>query len=204
MSLEGMCAWIEAAFSCASGGHETTEARGCSGNRSKGDEIKPNSETASEVPDIVDSSAKAVCSRETRVLVHCVQGISRSGAIVVAYLMRLQSLDYDSALALAQNSRSVITPNSGFADQLRLWAQMEYSIYSRTDDNACEGLSPKLKPQYELWKSNRGILLSRGEEAKQRVMAKSMADMAAKFGQRRLQLKRKDNEDNLLTDTYKQ
>lgn len=53
------------------------------------------------------------------VVVHCAQGKSRSGAVVVAYLMRLRNLDADAALKEAQRRRPVIQPNDNFMRQLR-------------------------------------------------------------------------------------
>ncbi|KAF1958164.1 phosphatases II [Byssothecium circinans] len=123
------------------------------------------------------------------VLVHCVQGISRSGAVIVAYLMRKHSISYEAALELARKSRPIITPNSGFADQLRLWHEMTYSIYDEEKESAGEKADRKLKTQYVQWKVNKGILLSKGDQAKQEGLRKSMADMAAQFGKRRLEMK---------------
>ncbi|KAJ4298313.1 hypothetical protein N0V90_006213 [Kalmusia sp. IMI 367209] len=121
--------------------------------------------------------------KDGTVLVHCIQGVSRSGSIVIAYLMRSLEIGFDAALGLARKSRVAIGPNSGFVEQLRLWGSMGYTIYG--DD---EG---QVKPQYENWKANRGLLLSKGEQMKQEVMMRSMADMAARFGRRKLELKKK-------------
>ena len=113
------------------------------------------------------------------VLVHCKQGTSRSGAIIVALLMRSRSLDYESALALARESRASIAPNSGFADQLRLWRTMNYSI----SEEASQGNGPrKTKLQYEQWRRDRGILLTKAEETKQEAVRRAMEDMAVEFG----------------------
>ena len=179
MLLEGVCAWIEDAIS--------SEAVSSTW---------PSDETETSVRKTVEDTAEsldpdAVEPRTPKVLIHCAQGISRSGAIVVAYLMQTRSLDYESALASARASRSIITPNSGFADQLRLWQQMGYSI-SAPDLNENGSTEREPKPEYEVWRSNRGVLLSRGEEEKQRVMRKRMADMAASFAKRRLELKNKE------------
>jgi dual specificity phosphatase 12 len=124
-----------------------------------------------------------------RVLVHCLQGISRSGAIIIAYLMRSLDLDYEKALAMARKYRPIITPNSGFTDQLRLWQEMEFSIHVKSAFNNTCGIIRERKPQYMEWESNRGILLSKGQKEKQAVMIKTMADMAAHFGRRRLEMK---------------
>ncbi|KAF1846858.1 phosphatases II [Cucurbitaria berberidis CBS 394.84] len=121
-------------------------------------------------------------AHEPRVLVHCVEGRSRSGAIVVALLMRSHSLEYEEALALAQLSRRVITPNSGFADQLRLWKIMEYSILEM--DHVGKWTT---KLQYEEWKASRGVLYTKDEEMKQEATRKRMADMVIELRQRVLE-----------------
>ena len=57
-----------------------------------------------------------LCGEAT--LVHCNAGVSRSGAVVVAWLMRSQRLTFADALALAKTMRPIITPNSNFVEQL--------------------------------------------------------------------------------------
>jgi len=55
------------------------------------------------------------------VLVHCQQGVSRSSAIVIAYLIKNHGMSYDSAYAFVKNKRPCIKPNSGFVEALRAW-----------------------------------------------------------------------------------
>jgi protein-tyrosine phosphatase len=54
-------------------------------------------------------------------LVHCGAGVSRSGSIVVAYLMKKYNLSYDDAIAKAREKSPRIRPNSSFERQLREW-----------------------------------------------------------------------------------
>lgn len=51
------------------------------------------------------------------VLVHCIEGKSRSGAIVVAYYMWRNGWTYDVALSFVSEQRAVIS-NPGFVQQL--------------------------------------------------------------------------------------
>ena len=60
-------------------------------------------------------------NRETNVLVHCVSGISRSGACVVAYVMKIKGMSYDEALEFVRTKRPMVHPNSGFQAQLRMY-----------------------------------------------------------------------------------
>ena len=62
-------------------------------------------------------------SRDTGVLVHCVSGISRSGATAVAYCMRFHTAgDLDAAYAMVRSKRACVAPNSGFQRQLLEYA----------------------------------------------------------------------------------
>ena len=51
-------------------------------------------------------------------LVHCNAGVSRSGAVVVAWFMRTKNMSFVDALALAKTKRTIIHPNSSFVAQL--------------------------------------------------------------------------------------
>lgn len=57
-----------------------------------------------------------------KVLVHCSAGVSRSGSIIIGYLIHLYKCSYLDALAIAQKGRSFIQPNPGFAIQLNALA----------------------------------------------------------------------------------
>ena len=54
-----------------------------------------------------------------RVLVHCIQGISRSVTLVMAYLIYKNKLTYDKAFNIVQNKREISSPNFGFSIQLQ-------------------------------------------------------------------------------------
>ncbi|KAJ3880345.1 protein-tyrosine phosphatase-like protein [Lentinula edodes] len=55
------------------------------------------------------------------VLVHCQQGISRSAAVVIAYLIRNHGMSYDAAFAFVKRQRACIKPNTGFVNALKEW-----------------------------------------------------------------------------------
>jgi dual specificity phosphatase 12 len=112
---------------------------------------------------------------DAKVLVHCVQGISRSGSICVAYLMRRFSLSYDAALTVARGERPGIDPNPGFAEQLRLWQQLEYRVFTRDDDI-------QMKEGYEKWRDNQGILLTKSQREKRDKLISTMIDLVRRLG----------------------
>ena len=78
------------------------------------------------------------------VLVHCDQGVSRSGATVAAYIARRCNLSRDAALAQVRSRRGCVRPNDGFLRQLADWApcgagssvgigdELGYSTHART------------------------------------------------------------------------
>jgi len=85
--------------------------------------------------DILDTSSadlkphlEGVCNHIDRalrsganVLVHCQQGISRSPAIVIAFLIRNRGMSFDAAYALVRRQRACVKPNSGFVRALQEW-----------------------------------------------------------------------------------
>lgn len=55
------------------------------------------------------------------VYVHCAVGMSRSGMVVVAYLMQCDGLTRDDALKVVQKQREMVKPNHAFMELLATW-----------------------------------------------------------------------------------
>ena len=58
------------------------------------------------------------------VFVHCAMGVSRSAAVVCAYLMKTQTLSPEEALDMIRKSRPQCRPNDGFLVQLGVYDRM--------------------------------------------------------------------------------
>jgi len=56
-----------------------------------------------------------------RVLVHCSQGVSRSAALSIAYMMWKDGTSYEETFTKVKGSRGVANPNIGFTCQLLHW-----------------------------------------------------------------------------------
>ncbi|KDQ32112.1 hypothetical protein PLEOSDRAFT_1034159 [Pleurotus ostreatus PC15] len=65
------------------------------------------------------------------VLVHCQAGMSRSVAIVAAYLMYTKNTDVQGALELIIKSHPNISPNEGFLAQLEIFHKAKFQISRR-------------------------------------------------------------------------
>ncbi|KAH9977516.1 protein-tyrosine phosphatase-like protein, partial [Russula compacta] len=57
-------------------------------------------------------------SPDSRVLVHCVMGISRSATVMIAYLIATTKMTPREALAAVRSKRAIVRPNPGFMSQL--------------------------------------------------------------------------------------
>jgi len=73
--------------------------------------IRPSFTLAFE---FLDEARKA----DEAVLVHCVQGISRSASFVIAYLMYARGWNLKQALTHTRERRKIVSPNRGFLKQL--------------------------------------------------------------------------------------
>lgn len=62
------------------------------------------------------------------VLVHCFAGVSRSAAIVTAYLMKTERLSQEDALESLQQCCESVCPNDGFLDQLKMFEEMGFKV----------------------------------------------------------------------------
>merc|ERR1712013_857910 len=76
----------------------------------------------SEVFSFIDEAL----SLSQSVLVHCEQGRSRSGALVIAYLMRRHRQSYPETLKRVLVQRKRVMPNIGFQIQLRAFAKHKW------------------------------------------------------------------------------
>lgn len=54
-------------------------------------------------------------------LVHCQQGVSRSAAVVLAYLIRNRNMTLDNAIVYLRHKRACVKPNSSFIQALQDW-----------------------------------------------------------------------------------
>ncbi|THV08359.1 phosphatases II [Dendrothele bispora CBS 962.96] len=61
------------------------------------------------------------------VLVHCVQGLSRSATVVAAYLMWSRRISATRAIEIVREGREQIWPNPGFQEQLVLFELCQYA-----------------------------------------------------------------------------
>ena len=72
----------------------------------------------------IDRARKANSS----ILVHCVQGISRSSTIVIAYLMKRENMTLKEAYSHVKSRRSIIRPNQGF---LRCLMKLDEELHGK-------------------------------------------------------------------------
>lgn len=73
--------------------------------------------------DAVDFIEEAV-DGDGKVLVHCVSGVSRSAAVVVAFMCHSMGLSVGEALEVLKMSSPQVCPNDGFLRQLTLFEEM--------------------------------------------------------------------------------
>lgn len=56
----------------------------------------------------------ALSQSDSRVLVHCAFGVSRSASLVIMYLMKYFNVSYNEAFKYTKRCREIIDPNDGF------------------------------------------------------------------------------------------
>ncbi|XP_053601995.1 dual specificity protein phosphatase MPK-4-like isoform X2 [Plodia interpunctella] len=87
----------------------------------------PKEDLISHLPETNEFIKEAIGDDGT-VLVHCYFGVSRSAAVVVAYIMEKYRLCYEEAFDLVKSKRRFIHPNMGFQAQLKLFGHMGYRL----------------------------------------------------------------------------
>jgi len=83
----------------------------------------PFAELADYLPSSTAFVANALRDPNARVLVHCVQGVSRSSSIVCGYLIAKYGWTPERALQFVKSKYSQAEPNPGFIMQLGEYAR---------------------------------------------------------------------------------
>jgi len=84
---------------------------------------QPNQDILTHLPVTTSFIRDALAeSPDSRVLVHCLVGISRSATVVCAYLIATMGMTPDEALAAVRSKRGMVCPNMGFFLQLKKYA----------------------------------------------------------------------------------
>ena len=87
-----------------------------------------------------------------RVLVHCMCGISRSGSLVVGYVLhRSPSMSLKQAFELVKEKRTCVAPNPAFADDL-----LSLEMRLRNDARASLKREDMVSPNYQRCKQKAG------------------------------------------------
>jgi atypical dual specificity phosphatase len=81
-------------------------------------EDNPFAELAAHLPSSTAFIREALRDPEAKVLVHCVQGISRSASVVCAFLMAAYGWAPAKAVTFVKTKRWIAEPNFGFVAQL--------------------------------------------------------------------------------------
>lgn len=71
---------------------------------------------------------QAAKENEGKVLVHCMQGVSRSVTFVIAYLMWSQNKPYGEVFEAVKEIRGIANPNIGFCLQVLLHTRMAHNL----------------------------------------------------------------------------
>lgn len=81
----------------------------------------PFAELAAHLPTATAFISQALSNPHARVLVHCIQGISRSSSVVAGYLVAT-GMSPSEAVSFVKSKRSHADPNPGFVSQLGEYA----------------------------------------------------------------------------------
>jgi protein-tyrosine phosphatase len=76
-----------------------------------------------------------IISNNDNILVHCHMGISRSPAIIVAYLIKYQNMIYSNAFNFVKLIKPNIDINQNFVKQLKLYSWLNFKLTLQNQNN---------------------------------------------------------------------
>ena len=110
----------------------------------------PTSDLLGFLPEACTFIDNARKNNDDGVLVHCQKGISRSAAVVIAYVMQDSNVNYAQALQFVGGGRPKAWPNEGFEQQLILLCIMGYSTHDADGNERPEYLEWEAKDEKEI------------------------------------------------------
>jgi len=81
-------------------------------------------------------------NKPKKILIHCIEGISRAPALIAGYLMWKQNIKTENAIEIIKSKRKCIDINLGFIIQLQKW---ENYLFSSPDKMQIFKLSPNIR-----------------------------------------------------------
>ncbi|RPA99299.1 phosphatases II [Choiromyces venosus 120613-1] len=86
----------------------------------------PTQNILSVIDICLDFMTEVLGGEGNNILVHCYLGKSRSGGVVVAYIMKKKNMPLAPAHAFVKSKRPLVHPNRAFRSQLELWGTSGY------------------------------------------------------------------------------
>ena len=74
-------------------------------------------------------------NKDKNIFVHCVFGKSRSGSVVIFYIMKEKKLNFQDAKNYVKNMRNIVEPNSGFELELNKYYDEHIANIAENNDN---------------------------------------------------------------------
>ena len=74
-------------------------------------------------------------NKDKNIFIHCVFGKSRSGSVVIFYIMKEEKLNFQDAKNYVKNIRNIVEPNSGFELELNKYYDEHIANITENNDN---------------------------------------------------------------------